>query len=177
MIQTEVLSLSKSDIIGLVDMVNAVYDIAEKGIWKTYAKRISEQRLKSLIRSSSVIAARSNTTIVGVIVLQSKTTDIAEFGMLSTHIKHQSKGIGTILISAAEDLALDENHKIMQLELLIPKHVTNQSKIKLQNWYLKLGYKAVKKESFEVLYPEKVADLAIECDFTIWQKQLLNLEN
>jgi len=49
---------------------------------------------------------------------------------------------------------------------------THPSKEFLKKWYSRSGYKPQATESFEILHPELVPELATECDFTVWHKSL-----
>ena len=55
-------------------------------------------------------------------------------------------------------------------ELLTPRNWTHPSKEFLKMWYSRIGYKPQATESFEILHPELVPELATECDFTVWHK-------
>jgi hypothetical protein len=60
----------------------------------------------------------------------------------------------------------------MRLELLTPRNWKHPSKEFLTGWYGRLGYRPQFTEPLEELYPDKVPQLATECDFTVWPKGL-----
>jgi hypothetical protein len=76
------------------------------------------------------------------------------------------------LVDRAENWARDMACHTMRLELLTPRNWTHPSKEFLKKWYFKMGYKPQAPESFEILHPELVPELATECDFTVWYKSL-----
>ena len=156
----------------IVDLINEVYDEAEKDLWKIEGSRINKEVLQKMIQERTILVSSIENEIIGVVSVSEITSAIAGFSMLSTHKAHQGKGIGRTLINAVEEWAKGEKYAIMQLELLIPKTHKNASKEMLTNWYTQLGYQKTKTEPFENSYPDKAALLACECDFTIWQKNI-----
>lgn len=157
----------------LVSLINTVYNTAENGLWIVNDSRVNYDQLIQLIKKKEILIAKNSQTIVGLIAISHISYNTTGFSMLSTHQKHQGKGIGSILVTASENWAKKNGASQMQLELLIPKEYTNNSKSVLTKWYTKIGYKIIRTEPFEITYPEKAKLLACECDFTIWQKSLL----
>ena len=60
----------------------------------------------------------------------------------------------------------------MQLEILTPRAWKQPSKEFLFKWYGRRGYKVVRKQPFEQMYPKLAPLLATDCDFTVWEKDL-----
>ena len=76
------------------------------------------------------------------------------------------------LVKAAEDWAREMKCEVMRLELLTPRTWSHPSKEFLKSWYSRIGYEPRFTEPLEKLHPDKVSELATECDFTVWQKRL-----
>ena len=95
-----------------------------------------------------------------------------EFGMLAVDEKHQGNGIGRALIQFAEEKCKSENLQKMQLELLVPQEGSHPFKTILEKWYTRIGYDPVHTETVESLFPDLAPQLAIPCQFIIFQKEL-----
>lgn len=162
-------NLSDSDTDYLCKLINDVYDDAESGMWQKGAVRIKKDALVSLINNEKVILSKINNEIVGCIVVELINQTTAEFGVLAVDKIYRKLGLGNKLITAAENSALANNAKIMQLKLLTPKYWIHPSKEFLKNWYNKLGYIKTEVVPFD---EDKVNFLATPCDFTVYQKKL-----
>jgi len=157
----------------LSNLINAVYDDAESGMWKHKATRTNAKQVRQLLKENALILAELDGKIVGSVHVNLMGKSIGEFGMLVADFDHRGKGIGSALVKAAEDWARSQKCKTMQLELLTPRHWKHPSKEFLKQWYRRIGYEPQLVEPFEKLYPEKVTELATDCDFTIWHKLLI----
>jgi len=156
----------------LSNLINAVYDDAESGMWKRKETRTNFEQVRNLLEENALILAELDGEIVGSVNVNLMDKSIGEFGMLVADFNHRGKGIGSALVKAAEDWARRKKCKTMQLELLTPRHWKHPSKEFLKRWYRRIGYEPQLVEPFEKLHPEKVAELATDCDFTIWHKRL-----
>ena len=77
-----------------------------------------------------------------------------------------------MLVQAVEEWARSRKRRTIRLELLTPRSWTHPSKEFLQGWYKRIGYAPQFTEPFEKMYPELLGELATDCDFTVWHKQL-----
>lgn len=164
--------LTDQSIAYITDMVNAIYDEAEKGLWKVSDSRTNAAEIKSLLKNKQLLLAVEKNTIVGCIQLVPHGAELMEFGMLAVHDNFRGAGIGVTLIKAAEQIAAKEGYKTMKLELLEPHNFKHPGKERLKNWYKDSGYEPKLTRSFADVYPEKSKLLATECDFTEWTKSL-----
>jgi len=164
--------LTDTKILRLMRLINEVYADAESGMWKPSAKRVSKTEVEDLLRKSMLILGEFDGEIVGSIKYQIINETTSEFGILVADRNYRGKGIGTVLVDAAEQKARSDNKKTMRLELLTPRHWQHPSKEFLKGWYSRLGYEPSFSEPFEKTNPEKVDMLAAECDFTVWLKEL-----
>ena len=166
-------TLSQNDIVRLSSLINHVYDDAESGMWQVSNSRTSPEEVTSLIKKQNLIVAFFDNAIVGSVaikIMNDKRT--GEFGMLVAEKSYRGLGIGSALVKAAENWAISKGFKRMRLELLTPRYWEHPSKVFLKEWYSRIGYVPDKTEPFEKMHPEKIHDLATECDFTVWYKSL-----
>ncbi|WP_150466016.1 GNAT family N-acetyltransferase [Francisella sp. SYW-2] len=163
-------NITTEEINTLVKIINDAYRSAEGDLWIDSAKRTTFNELKTLINNNQIIIATNNNQMIGSVKVTRLSDNIAELGMLATAFNHRRLGVGTKLVNAAENWAKNNGFKIMQLELLTPKHYINPSKEVLKRWYTKCGYIHHSIEPFKSLFPNTYHLLAVECDFNIYHK-------
>jgi GNAT superfamily N-acetyltransferase len=157
----------------LCDLINAVYDDAESGMWRRAGVRTNPAEVENLLRARALILAEIDGVVVGSVNIKLMDNGIGEFGMLVADPSHRGKRIGSALVDGAERWAREHACHTMQLELLTPRHWTHPAKEFLRLWYSRIGYTPQKTEPFESMYPQLVPELATECDFTLWYKRLV----
>lgn len=165
-------NLEDASVRKLSDLINAVYDDAESGMWKRKGTRTTPDQVERLLKEKGLILAELDGVIVGCVNVNLMNGSVGEFGMLVSDPNLRGKGVGSALVNAAEDWAKQMKCSTMRLELLTPRRWKHPSKEFLKKWYRRIGYEPQITESFEKLHPEKVAELATECDFTVWHKRL-----
>lgn len=156
----------------LSDLINEVFDHAESGMWKDKCIRTNLAEVDHLLRTQRLILAEIDGVLVGSVNVHIFSDGIGEFGMLVADRRYRSAGIGSALVEHAENWARQNNCHTMRLKLLAPRHWLHPSKEFLRQWYSRLGYVQQTIEPFETMPAEFVAELATECDFTVWQKSL-----
>jgi GNAT superfamily N-acetyltransferase len=164
--------LEADNIKRLLDLINEVYDEAESGMWKRKGTRTNAAEIERLLRSRALILAEIDGALVGSINVNLMGNGVGEFGMLVADRKHRGKGIGSALMDSAEKWACEMACHTVRIELLTPRNRTHPSKEFMKKWCARMGYKPLATESFEILHPELVPELATECDFTVWHKSL-----
>ena len=164
--------LEASKIKQLADLINAVYDDAESGMWRRLGTRTNPGEVERLLRNQALILAELDGMLVGAVKVNLLNNGIGEFGMLVANRNQRGKGIGSALVAHAENWARDVACHTMRLEILTPRNWTHPSKEFLKQWYSRIGYTPQASEPFETLHPELVPELATECDFTVWHKSL-----
>jgi len=156
----------------LTDLINRAYDDAESGMWRRPGTRTNPDHVRQLLADKGLIVAELDGVIVGCVNVNLLDETVAEFGMLVADRAHRGLGIGSMLVKAAEEWARFMNRRTMRLELLTPRSWKHPSKEFLKGWYTRIGYAPQFTEPLEKTHPQLVAELATECDFTVWHKPL-----
>jgi hypothetical protein len=80
-------------------------------------------------------------------------------------------GTGCALVGFAEDLVRARGVRTMQLELIVPRRSTHRAKERLQAWYERLGYGAVRRAPCEEVSAQ-AAHLATASELLVFRKSL-----
>ena len=140
----------------LVRIVNAAYSAGEHDIWQPDWQRVSVERMRELVAAGEIVVAGAGETPVGCMRLQRLDDDAAMFGMLSVDPAAHGTGLGKALIAFAE-YAFDVSE--MELELLIPRGAAHPKKVRLHEWYTRLGYREIGRRPFDEPELIRPADL------------------
>ena len=144
----------------LVSIVNQAYLIGEHSMWRENIRTNPRDIENKLLNEMLILLVslgeetESNENKIENIVIDQNTImgqilcnpqfDIegrrAEFGMFAVEQKYQNLGLGTFLISAAEERTKACGCKSLQCEVLSPSKFEHDIKIRLSTWYQKLGY-------------------------------------
>lgn len=147
----------------LARIINAAYDSGEGGIWHPGWQRVSVERVGELVAAGEIAVAWQDGRPVGCVRIERLDERAAMFGMLSVDPAAHGSGLGRALIAFAEG-AYDVDE--MELELLIPRGAPHPSKVRLHEWYSRLGYRQVGRRDFDE--PE----LAGPADLWVYRKNL-----
>ena len=142
----------------LVRIVNAAYSAGEHDIWQPGWQRVSVERMRELVAAGEIVVAGDGETPVGCMRLQRLDDDAAMFGMLSVDPAAHGTGLGKALIAFAEH-AFDVPE--MELELLIPRGAAHPKKVRLHDWYTRLGYRQIGRRPFDEPELIRPADLFV----------------
>jgi GNAT superfamily N-acetyltransferase len=156
----------------LADLINGVYQVAEKGLWLGDARRTTVAEVAGFIRAKQLVVAGLGEQIVGVVRVQRLDPETGEFGLLAAAPALHGSGIGRQLVGFAERHSRDGGCTTMQLELLVPREWTHPSKAFLAEWYGRLGYRVVRSGLIDEDFPHLAPLLATPCDFLIYHKDL-----
>lgn len=175
-VEVEPLDPSSSDDAALVDrvmaIVNDAYAIAEVGMWRDGAARVTPEGMRTLIEAGEILRARVEGQTVGCVHLRRVDATTWAFGMLATDPAVQGGGIGRTLVAVAESLAQARGAARMQLELLVPTAQAQASKDALGAWYARRGYGRTTTRPFALDHPEIADRLAVECEYQVWHRAL-----
>jgi GNAT superfamily N-acetyltransferase len=129
----------------LAAIVNAAYDTGEVGIWLAGWQRTTPEAYGKLIEAGEVAVARRNGKPVGCVRVRRLNDDTAELGMLSVAPDVHGGGVGRKLIAFAENAFPVST---MHLELLVPRAAPHAAKVRLHEWYSRLGYREIGRRGF-----------------------------
>jgi GNAT superfamily N-acetyltransferase len=155
----------------LAALVNEVYALAEAGLWNG-GQRTSPAEIGELIRAGEIALAADDGAIVGCIRVRDLDDEHGEFGILASAPDRRGAGIGTALVTFAEGIARDHGRRAMRLELLMPREWRHASKMFLDAWYGRMGYRPIERRSVHEAHPELAPELATACDFVTYEKPL-----
>jgi GNAT superfamily N-acetyltransferase len=156
----------------LADLVNRVYAVAEDGLWSPGATRTNAEELSRFTQAGEIVVARLDGELVGSIRVRQLDAATAETGMLVSAPEHRNLGIGTQLRAYAVDLLRRRGTTTIQIELLVPRNHTQESKQFMAAWNERDGYKVVRQGTLEDDYPHLAPLLATPCDYIIYNKTL-----
>jgi GNAT superfamily N-acetyltransferase len=156
----------------LTELVNRVYEVAERGLWVDGATRTTATEMAEMVAGAEIAVARLDGRVVGVVRVQQLDAATGEFGLLVSDPGHRGEGVGRDLVRFAEDLCRQRHLEVMQLELLVPRGWTHPTKTFLDAWYRRIGYRPVRTGTIDESYPQLAPLLATPCDFVIYRKDL-----
>jgi GNAT superfamily N-acetyltransferase len=160
----------------IADLINEVYAVAEKGLWRDGAARTSVDEVAHLTRAGEIAVARLRGRIVGCVRVQRLDERTGEFGMLAADPACRGVGVGRELVGFAERRCSADGLSSMQLELLVPRGWTHPTKAFLAAWYTRIGYRVARTGTIDEAYPSLAALLATPCDFVIYEKDLVDID-
>jgi GNAT superfamily N-acetyltransferase len=155
------------DLEAVLPIVNAAYAAGEDGMWKPGADRINLEQLRAVAEKGELAVARRDGAVVGCI-----RTRPGYFGLLSVDPSVQGAGAGRELVAFAEERSRAAGATTMHLQLLVPRAGEHPFKVRLHDWYSRLGYEVVTRVPCEVSLPDSVPYLAIPCDLVDYEKSL-----
>lgn len=161
-----------NDIIALHDLINEVYEDAEKGFWLSGYQRTDPEALTAHIAKGEIAVAREHGEWIASICIYPAGATRMEFGMLVTDPAFRNRGIGKALVLFAEHIARKKKYSIMQLILLKPQHEKHSGKERLGNWYRSMGYQCEKSGPAGEMLPHLREKMAIACVYELLSKQL-----
>jgi GNAT superfamily N-acetyltransferase len=156
----------------LAELVNAVYKVAEEGLWRDGWARTNAAEMARLIATDQIAVAERDGDLAGTIHIEDIEDDAAIFGMLAAAFAQRSAGVGRALVDFAEHHARERGRRTMQLELLVPRGWQHPSKEFLKGWYGRRGYEVTGTGAMDELYPHLAPMLACPCDLLVYEKPL-----
>ena len=156
----------------LTELINAVYAVAERGLWRDGMKRTTADELTDEIRAGEIVVATRDDEVVGCVRVRDVGDDTSEFGILVSAPAARGTGVGNALQDFAERTSRERGMRAMQLELLVPREWSHPSKEFLKEWYGRRGYALVGTRDMRTAYPQLVPLLATPCDLQVREKSL-----
>jgi ribosomal protein S18 acetylase RimI-like enzyme len=127
-------------------IINAAYQAGEEGIWEAGWTRTTPEDVAELIAAGEIAVARDGETVIGSVRVRRLDDDTAELGMLSVDPAAFGTGAGRALLAFAEQ---HHGMSFMQLELLVPRGAPHPQKVRLHEWYSRLGYAWISQRDFD----------------------------
>ena len=156
----------------LAALVNLVYATSEDGLWRDGAARTNAGEVAALIGAGEIAVAWLGDRVAGAVRIRALTDATGEFGMLAASPELRGIGIGSALVAFAERRCADRGLRTMQLELLVPRRFAHPSKVRLDRWYRRLGYRVLRSVAPHELEPRLASFLATPCEFLVYEKPL-----
>ena len=127
-------------------IINAAYLAGESGIWQDGWSRTSPEEVAEMIAAGEIAVARVDGVIAGSVRIRRLDDETAELGMLSVDPQAFGAGTGRALLTFAEQ---HHGTPFMQLELLVPRGAPHPQKVRLHEWYSRLGYEWIAQREFD----------------------------
>lgn len=144
-------NLAPEEFESLYKIIIEAYEQTEKEVWGDHYIRVSKDRFQSLVDKGEILVAFLKEEIVGGVHCLKLDKDAYSFSLLGADFNQSGKGIGKALIKAVEQVAYTQGAKEIRIEVLRAENIEVESKIRLGQWYNRLGYPFVKTiDVFEV---------------------------
>lgn len=156
----------------VVRVINRAYALGENGLWVEGAERTTPAEMAEAIRRGDIVAARVDGEIVACASARMLDPTTADLGLVSVDPDHQGQGLGREVLEAAEGLMRTRGVATAQLELLVPTGWVHPWKVRLREWYERLGYLVVRTAEFDEVAPHLRPQLATPCEFLIFRKPI-----
>jgi GNAT superfamily N-acetyltransferase len=157
----------------LVGVINGAYATGEDGLWREGWTRTTPDEVAKLILDGGMLVARVDGRVAGCGHVRPLDESTADLGFVSTAPEQWGGGVGGEIVRAAEELMRLRGVATMQLELLVPRDGTHPHKDRVREWYVRLGYRSVRTAPFEEVATHATAQLAIPCEFLVFEKSLV----
>ena len=156
----------------LTDLVNRVYAASEVGLWREGATRTTTAEMAGLVAAEEIAVATVDGALTGSIHVHTVSGSAGEFGLLAADPDRRGIGVGRALVAFAEVRIRDRGLRAIRLELLVPRTWRHPSKVFLDGWYGRMGYRVIHTAEVADAYPELAPMLATACEFRIYEKPL-----
>jgi ribosomal protein S18 acetylase RimI-like enzyme len=128
-------------------IINAAYLAGETEIWQDGWSRTTTEQTAELIAAGEIAVARGDGgRVIGSVRVRRLSEDTAELAMLSVDPEAFGTGAGRALLTFAEQRF---DTAFMQLELLVPRGAPHPQKVRLHEWYSRLGYEQISQREFD----------------------------
>lgn len=168
----ECLEPHRSDVVAVTGLLNAVYAVAEDGMWVPGTTRTDTEEITRYAREGSIRIVRSHGRVVGCIRVTPVDGTTAEFGMFASDPEVRGTGVGRLLIDAVEAECAERGFETVQLEVIRPRGTSHESKVFLDRLYTRLGYVPEEPAPLDTRHPELVPALAVPCETVVYRKSL-----
>ena len=147
-------ALSEEEIVKVHSILQIAYEVTEEEIWGKNYDRLFVEDFRKLVKEGNIYVAYLNEEIVGSVHAYVKDEETYKFGLLSTDFKYGGQGIGTALIKRVEEEALKNGAKQIKIEILRVKDREVPHKLRLAEYYKRLGYQFTGAEDCSCIIPD-----------------------
>jgi GNAT superfamily N-acetyltransferase len=149
---------SDADITRMIPVVNAAFAI------ETFldGSRTDEQRMREMMQKGAFLLAEDGSGRVLACVYLELRAERGYFGMLAVDPSQQGKGLGQLMVHAAEDHCRHRGCKFMDITVL-------SLRPELPPFYRRLGYVETGTEEF---HPSRPLKDGVECQCVVMSKAL-----
>ncbi len=138
---------TREDAGAVTRIINAAYLAGETEIWQDGWSRTTTEQIAELIAAGEIAVARGDGgRVIGSVRVRRLDEETAELGMLSVDPVAMGTGAGRALLAFAEQR---HGTPFMQLELLVPRGAPHPQKVRLHEWYSRLGYEQISQREFD----------------------------
>lgn len=170
---TNTVKLNEQQIVRLHDIIRIAYEKTEEEIWGKNYVRIFLDDFKVLVDKGEILVAFLDGEIVGGVHAYKRNEGVYAFSLLGVDFDYGGKGIGTQLIKSVEALAIKNGANKVNIEILRVKSTQVSHKVRLANYYKRLGYEYTHSEDCACLIPEwKYKKLHEPSNFDFYTKKL-----
>lgn len=157
----------------LYDFLIIAYAVTEIEVWGPNYVRIEFEDYNLLIEKGEVLMAMYDGEVVGGIHFSRRGDVMYSFSLLCADFNKSGLGIGRALIEEVEKIAKSNGAEAIEIEILRPRGIEVPFKVRLNDWYEKLGYHYTSSENFALVRPEKAKKLVTPSDFDHYLKKLI----
>lgn len=165
-------NVSLADKKRLHEILTIAYALTEVEVWGENYVRITFEDYNELIEKDEILIAYHEDVVVGGIHYYERKPGVYCFSLLCADFAKSGMGIGKTLVERVETIARENNAELMELEILRPKGMEVDFKVRLSNWYQSMGYKYTHSQNFAEVKPIKAQNLANPSDFDYYLKTL-----
>ena len=165
--------MSASQIKKAHEILRIAYEVTEEEIWGKDYIRLFLEDYTEIVKSGDIFVAYLDDNIVGSVHIYAHDKDTYKFSLLSVDFNQGGNGVGSALIQRAEEEAKKNGANQIKIEILRVKGVDVPHKLRLHNYYERLGYKYTHSSDSDCLIPDwKYKLLVAPSDFDFYCKKL-----
>lgn len=165
-------AFSSAERFELFEIMRDAYARTEIEIWGENYLRMPQSEYEELIDEGRVLGASLDGKIVGSIYSKNLDSETSTFRLLAVHRDFGGRGIGSMLVEAAEQRAKQEGSVFMDLEILRPRDFPVPVKDILRAWYEGMNYRLSHHQNFQDRRPERAKKLKVPSVFDCYRKEL-----
>lgn len=165
--------LSASAIKEAHNIMRIAYESTEEEIWGKNYERLFLEDFSELVEKGEIFVAYKDGSIVGSVHVYAKDKETFKFSLLSVSTNYGGKGVGTALVQRAEEEAKTHGASQVKIEILRVRGVDVPHKLRLHDYYIRLGYEHTHSSDSSCLIPAwKHKLLVAPSDFDFFCKKL-----